>query len=208
MRIDLHVHTRERSVCAHSSTAQMVRAALARDLDGFVITDHDSLIPEDRLAYLNAKYAPFRIFGGVEVTTDIEHVLVLGVRDRALARGRWEYSELHAFVKDRDGFLALAHPFRFSSQRVGIDVERWPPHALEAFSWNTPRSAQSRIQRLAHELGTPILSNSDAHHASEVGPFYNELEREPRDSADLVAMLNAGAFTTVAPARVTSCRQG
>ena len=62
----------------------MVRTAVARGLDALVISDHDSLVPEDTRTVLNAKYAPFRIFGGVEVTTDGEHILVLGIDDEDL----------------------------------------------------------------------------------------------------------------------------
>lgn len=199
MRIDLHVHTRERSPCAHSSAHETVQAAIDAGLDGLVITDHDRLVALEELAFLNKKYAPFRVFGGVEVTTRGEHILVLGVRDHALEHGRWAYPDLHTFVGARDGFLVVAHPFRFNHRRLEIDVERFPPGALEAYSHNTPERARPRIREIAKRMGVPVLSNSDAHHSSSIGGHYNVLDKEPDDTEALIRILEEGAFEAVAP---------
>ena len=199
MRIDLHVHTRERSPCARSSADQMIRAAIDSGLDGLAITDHDRLVAREDLAYLNAKYAPFRVFGGVEVTTRGEHILVLGVRAERLEHVWWTYPDLHHFVMERDGFLAVAHPFRFNRTQVGVDLDCFPPHALEVFSQNTPTRATSRIADVAAELDVPLLSNSDAHHADDIGDYYNVLDEEPEDTTALVRILKAGAFEPVGP---------
>jgi predicted metal-dependent phosphoesterase TrpH len=194
MKIDLHVHTRERSPCGHSTTEDVIRAAIRSGLNAVAITDHDRLVPLERLCYLNAKYGPFRVFGGVEITLDREHVLVLGVHDELLERRRWTYRGLHRFVEERGGFLALAHPFRFNG-RIELDVECYPPHALEIHSHNTPRRAETRIRAVAADLNVPLLSNSDAHLAREVGAYYNILDEVPEDLAALVALLKAGAFS-------------
>jgi predicted metal-dependent phosphoesterase TrpH len=199
MKIDLHVHTRAHSPCARSSAEEMIRAAVDRGLDGLVISDHDRLVPAEDLAYLNAKYAPFRVFGGVEITTYGEHVLVLGLQDEALEDRWWAYPDLHTFVQRQGGYLALAHPFRFNPRRLEVDVERFPPHALEVHSRNTPRQAESRIREMAAQLDLSLLSNSDAHHSSDIGPYYNVLDREPGDMEGLVRILKEGVFDTVAP---------
>jgi len=199
MKIDLHVHTREGSPCAHASADEMIRAAIDCGLDGLVITDHDRLIPRERLAYLNAKYAPFRLWGGVEITTRGEHVLVLGTHDKRLEQTWWTYRDLHTFVRERGGFLAVAHPFRFNRARIEADIDRCPPDALEVYSLNTPRSAVPRIEDIAARLNLPLLSNSDAHHSGDVGSYYNLLRREPEDVDALVGMLKEGAFQAVAP---------
>jgi hypothetical protein len=177
----------------------MIRAAVDRGLDGLVISDHDRLVPMEDLAYLNGKYAPFRIFGGVEITTHGEHVLVLGVQDAALEERWWSYPDLHTFVQGQGGFLTLAHPFRFNPRQLEVDVERFPPHALEVHSRNTPRRAEARIREVAGQLGVSLLSNSDAHHRSDIGPYYNVLDREPDEMEALVRILKEGAFEPVAP---------
>jgi predicted metal-dependent phosphoesterase TrpH len=198
MKIDLHVHTRERSPCAYSSAEQMIQAAIDSGLDALVISDHDTLVPPGRLSILNARYAPFRVFGGVEVTLAWEHVLVIGVQDDMLEHRWWTYPDLHAFVEEQGGFLALAHPFRFNGQ-IELDVERFTPDALEVRSHNTPRSAETAIRAVAAALDVPLLSNSDAHWAGDIGVYYNELDEEPRDVEELVALLKAAEFTPVGP---------
>lgn len=205
MRIDLHVHTRERSSCAHSSTEAMIRAAIERDLDGLVISDHDRLVPRECLRIINAKYAPFRVFGGVEVTTRGEHILVLGVDDPEIEERYWRYPDLHGFVREREGFLAVAHPYRFSPHQIMVDLQRFPPDALEVCSRNTPRSAEPRIRELGEELHVPLLSNSDAHHVSDVGGYFNELDWEPGDVEALVSMLKSADFEPVGPAEIGAC---
>jgi predicted metal-dependent phosphoesterase TrpH len=198
VKIDLHVHTRERSPCAYSSAEQMIRAAIDSGLDALVISDHDRLVPQEHLCALNAKYAPFRVFGGVEVTLAREHVLVIGMQAELLERRWWNYRDLHAFVEEQGGFLALAHPFRFNG-RIAVDVERFPPNALEVHSHNTPRRAEPSIRGLAAVLDAPLLSNSDAHWTGDIGVYYNELDDEPEDVEGLVALLKARAFKPVAP---------
>ncbi len=198
MSIDLHVHTQERSRCARSSEEAQIQASIACGLDAIAITDHDRLVPEGRLAYLNAKYAPFRIFGGVEVTLSTEHVLVLGIHDAALERRRWHYSDLYMFVEEHEGFIALAHPFRFNAE-LGSTMEQSPPHAMEVRSSNTPRRAEGCIRQVAARLEIPLLANSDAHHVGNIGSYYNILSRTPADEADLIALLKAGTFRPEAP---------
>jgi len=180
----------------------MISAAIEAGLDGLVISDHDRLVSKDRLTYLNAKYAPFAILGGIEVTTRAEHILVLGIDDPGIERGIWRYPDLHAFVTEREGFLAVAHPYRFNPHAIGIDLDHFPPHALEMCSGNTPSSAKARIRELGEALDVPLLSNSDAHHVGDVGGYYNELDWKVRNVEELVSVLKARAFEPVAPAEV------
>jgi predicted metal-dependent phosphoesterase TrpH len=198
VKIDLHVHTRERSPCASSSAEKMIRAAIDRGLDALVISDHNRLVPPQHLSTLNAKYAPFRVFGGIEVTLAGEHALVLGVQDSLLEHRWWSYGDLHSFVSEQGGLLALAHPFRFN-RKIEADIQRFPPNALEVHSHNTPRRAEPVIRAVAAALDVRLLSNSDAHLVGDVGAHYNELDEVPEDALELVAMLKASAFMPVAP---------
>ena len=196
MKVDLHVHTRERSACGRSAAEAMIQRAIALGLDAIVFTDHDRLVPPASLAMFNAKYAPFRVWGGIEVSLEQEHALVLGIHDRFLEQASWTYPTLRDFVDGWGGFLALAHPFRFY-RRMDVTVDVRPPHALEVYSHNTPPPAEDEIRRLAARWEVPLLANSDAHHVDELGAYYNELARVPADEAELVEMLRAGAFRPV-----------
>ena len=80
-----------------------------------------------------------------------------------------------------------------------MDVERFPPHALEIHSRNTPSRAASRIGKVAERTGAYLLSNSDAHHWTDVGGYYNVLHRRPEEEDEMVSILKEGAFELVGP---------
>lgn len=194
MKIDLHVHAQERSGCATSGEEEMIQAAIAYGLDGLAFTDHQRLVPPERVAELNRKYAPFRVFGGIEITlVEGEDVLVLGVHDPALEMQRWTYPTLFRFVREQGGMLILAHPFRFR-ETIQIDIEQYPPDAVEVHSANIGACDEPQIRALAQRLNLRLLCNSDAHNTKNVGIYYNELPRVPRDEQDLLTILKAGEY--------------
>ncbi len=184
----------------------MVRSAIEHGLDAIVFTNHDRLVAPSRLAALNARYAPFKIFGGIEVTLNSEHMIVLGIHDAALELGahaapgkdptRWEYPDLHRFVRERNGLIILCHPFRYRSE-ISIDLEQYPPDAIEVYSRNTPNWAESQIREVAVKVGAQVLSNSDAHHVDSFGVFYNQLAHSVQTMPELLAALRAGEFDVV-----------
>jgi predicted metal-dependent phosphoesterase TrpH len=172
----------------------MIQAAIARGLDGLAFTDHHCLVPAGRLAELNRKYAPFRIFGGVEVSVvGGEDVLVLGTRDPALESRNWSYSDLFTFVRARAGFLILAHPFRFNDT-IQVDIEHHPPDAMELCSKNVRASDEPRIREVIERYGLRPLCNSDAHRAVDVGLYHSQLGRTPWDERELLEVLRAGDY--------------
>jgi histidinol phosphatase-like PHP family hydrolase len=198
MKVDLHVHAKERSSCARAGEEEMIQAAISRGLDGLAFTDHYQLIPRRRVAELNARYAPFCVFAGIETRIaplsgdqEGEDLLVLGLDDSSLETRRWTCPELHAFVRGRGGFMVLAHPFRFRDT-INIDVEQYPPDAIELHSKNIRVEDETRIRALAERLGVRLLCNSDAHQAQDVGLYYNVLPRMVQDARELVTVLQNG----------------
>jgi histidinol phosphatase-like PHP family hydrolase len=189
MKIDLHVHAKERSPCSIAGEEAMIQAAIERGLDGLAFTDHHHLVPPQRIAELCTKYAPFSVFNGVEISTsEGEDLLVLGLYDLLLETHPWTSPELHTFVRQRGGFLLLAHPFRFRPW-INLDLESHPPDGIEIHSTNIDSKNEDRIRALAKRLGLPLLCNSDAHLTADIGTYYNVLPRAPRDGRDLVRIL-------------------
>jgi histidinol phosphatase-like PHP family hydrolase len=193
MKIDLHVHSSERSPCGKATEEEQIRAAMAAGLDAIAFTDHHRLVPQKRLEELNRRYAPFRIYGGIEITTDGEDVLVLGIQDSTLENGKWAYRDLHAFVRSHGGFIAMAHPYRYHPE-IQLPLGQCVPDAIELYSINTAPAHADKIREVASLLGIPMLCNSDAHNADGVGKYCNVLERFPADEQELIALLKAGQF--------------
>lgn len=190
VKIDLHVHAMERSACARIGEESQIQAAIRAGLDGVAITDHNRLVPAGRLAELNKKYAPFRIFTGIEVDADREHLLVIGVHDPLLEKPGWHYPELRDFVHWRGGFIALAHPFRYGPE-LRIDIEQFPPDGIEVKSVNTPANYEGQIRALAARLGLALLENTDAHFAGQMGSYYNDLPEMASSDRELVEILKS-----------------
>ena len=194
MKIDLHVHTSNRSECAKSNENEMVETAIGSGLNGIAITDHHRLVPTERLTSLNRRYAPFHIYCGIEINADQEDWLVLGLQDSTLERKDWNYIELHTFVRSKGGVLVLAHPFRYRAH-VGVNLKRYPPDAIELRSNNIRSENVPNIRRLAEELKLPTLTNSDAHHTSALGKYYNPFPSSAIDEGAILTQIRAG--TTV-----------
>ena len=191
MKIDLHVHSSERSDCGKATEEAQIRAAIAAGLDAIVFTDHWQFVPLERLKRLNDQYAPFKIFGGIEVTADDEDFIVVGVRDPVLEKRGYSYAELHARVRAHDGFIALAHPFRFHPG-IRADIERFKPDAIEVRSPHTSESEEPRIREIATRLRLPMLCNSDAHTTDPIGKYFNVVGNGVVDERELLGLLKAG----------------
>lgn len=197
MNVDLHVHTIERSPCAIVSEIYQIETAIKAGLDGIAITDHYTLVPRQRLLALNEIYAPFKIFTGIELSAGPNDWLVLGVDDPAIERKDWRYPDLLDFVRARDGYIILAHPFRRSPD-LGDDLETYRPDGIEEASINTPAHRREDIRAIAARLGLALFTNSDAHYPDAVGSFRNRLPRMAADDKALVEVLREMKMETAA----------
>ena len=194
MKVDLHVHAKERSGCSASGEEELIQAAIDYGLDGLAFTDHGRLVPEKQLVKLNEKFAPFHVFGGIEISVEEgEDVLVFGVQDRVLERMKWRYADLHDFVRKCNGCLILAHPFRYRDH-VNIDVETRKPDAIELHSINIGICDEPKILALARQVGSHTICNSDAHWEDHVGLYHVDILGRPENDAGLVSLLRYGAF--------------
>jgi histidinol phosphatase-like PHP family hydrolase len=193
MKIDFHVHSSDRSDCGRVTDEEQVQAAINAGLDGFFFTDHHRFISVDKLDDLNRRFAPFRVFRGIEISCDGEDFLVLGIADRKLESYDWRYADLHAFVHEHNGFIVLAHPFRFQKD-LAVDCERLRPDAIEICSANTPANERSRIQEIARAWNIPTLCNSDAHSVEAIGKYFNILDDTPENEITLIDLLRARRF--------------
>ncbi len=193
MKIDLHVHTRERSPCGRSGETEMIESAIEHGMNGLFFTEHNQFVPRDRIVELNNLYRPFRIFSGIEVSLGNEHALVYGLDDAVLERpDYWTYLDLRGFVKAGGGLMILAHPYRY--QPVGAEIEAHPPDAVEYRSTNIKPENVATILEFSEKTGCRKVCASDAHHRDMVGNYYVDLERMAGNVGDVIAQLLAGRY--------------
>lgn len=193
MKIDIHVHSAERSACARSGEEEVIRASAGAGLDAVFFTDHDRLVPPGRLYELNEKYRPFKIFGGIEVSAGKEHILVLGLDAPELeSAGSWTCRELVRFASRMQGFTVLAHPYRYAPPDEEVFLS--PPDAVEFRSSNINPENEGLILSAAGRMGCSAVCSSDGHRAENAGMFFVELEERVADEAEAISLMKEGRF--------------
>lgn len=190
MLIDLHTHTKVRSACSALTPEALVRAARVRGLDGVCITEHDAVWPPAEARRL-AEEMEFVVVRGMEVTTEVGHVLVFGLErhDPAMAT----LVELHRIVRSEGALMYLAHP----SRRYGT----LPPDDLAAVfdSVEVHNGTEGLLEndnaaKLARGLPLPGIGGSDAHSAREVGVCATHFEARVAEEASFLSALRTGAY--------------
>ncbi len=167
-----------------------MRAAVARGLDGVCITEHDAIWPADEIARV-ADEMSFLVLRGMEVTTEVGHVLVFGLDHHNPAMAVLD--DLRHIVGADDGLMYLAHP----SRRYGT----LPPDDLSSVfdSVEVQNGTEGMLQndnaaRLASALRLPGIGGSDAHSVREVGVCATEFSAPVHDEASFLAALRAGGY--------------
>jgi predicted metal-dependent phosphoesterase TrpH len=171
LRIDPHVHSDD-SYDGHDPVELILEHASEIELDGVVVTDHDTIDASLRAAELAPSYGLVGI-PGVEVSTAAGHLLALGVEE-CPKRGR-PLDETIATVRDLGGIAVIPHPFQRSRHGIrkryirncdGIEV-----YNSMVFTGFRNRRANTFATRRNY----PKLGASDAHHVRNVGRAYTEI---------------------------------
>ena len=190
MLIDLHCHTRVHSRCSALTPEALARAAIARGLDGVCITEHDSLWPLHEIERLGESMR-FLVLRGMEVTTEVGHVLVFGMERHHAELATLD--GLHRIVRAEGGLMFLAHPGR----RYGT----LPPDDLSAYfdSVEAQNGTEGMLQNdtaaaLARNLRLPGIGGSDAHSVREVGVCATEFTAEISGEASFLDALRSGEY--------------
>lgn len=200
-KIDLHVHTNEYSSCSIATPEELIESAIRKNIDGLVFTEHDKLFSDRRLKELNERYAPFKIFSGIEISIEddknnIEHVVVLGVHDNTIEERKWDYAGLYNFVKEHNGIIILAHPYRYRDFVI-CNVENYPPDAIEIFSSNLDNEKLEKRLELCRLTGASRVTNSDGHSVDKVAIYYNLFDKTPENEKELIDMFRNREYTAL-----------
>jgi len=188
--IDLHTHTRFFHWNPGSPTqfdpvgARLLRmAARWRGLDGIALTNHDYYHPYEGTEVLSIP--------GIEVSTTEGDVLVVGPDPPVeTPPGKHAPAAVTDRAHDRGCAAILAHPYRDSTVAdSGAAVD-----AVEV-NGKHPRRRE-RVERLAGELGVPLVGGSDAHFPFEVGRAYTVVEADTLTAEAVVEAILDGRVET------------
>jgi predicted metal-dependent phosphoesterase TrpH len=188
---ELHAHTREHSPCSRVGAADLVTAALAKGLDGLILTDHHYLWPLEEIQDLrsaSAVPATFLLASGQEVTTsDVGDVLVYGppvtigpgIRLPELRR------------KFPDAALVLAHPWRGQNRPSMTELFDANLDAVEVLNRHHRFSQNRRAMREWFTWGFVATAGTDSHDR-KVGVYPTSFPEEATTFEAVVASIKAG----------------
>lgn len=190
MLIDLHCHTRVFSACSALTPDALVRAAKARGLDGVCITEHDALWPLEDIERL-AGEMDFVVLRGMEVTTEVGHVLVFGAGSHRPETASLE--ALRQVVAEDGALMFLAHPSRKYGTLLPSDLPSWFD-SVESQNGTEGMLQNDHAVHLARGMRLPGIGGSDAHSVREVGICATEFEGDVRGEASFLEALRNGAY--------------
>ncbi len=190
MIIDMHIHTRF-SPCSNIKIRQLVQRAQERELDGFCVTDHDTI---DSLSlFKNQPEVPgICIIVGIEYTTQKGDFLVFGPIEQIPKC--MDAKNLLKWVQKEGGVAIPAHPFRkdrpvdpnilLNSKIIeGLNGRNLPAENELCKEWI-----------LKNTNGVKIIGGSDAHTLAEVGRIVTVFEKNIYSVEDLIDELRHGHY--------------
>jgi predicted metal-dependent phosphoesterase TrpH len=209
MIVDMHVHTRA-SLDSPASVEEYCRTAHRfrkyHPFDGIVFTEHRFFDEENDYRAIADKYELF-VFKGIEMDTDLGHLLVYGVTKRFLkkidvSQLRIKAGDVIRAISDYGGIAVPSHPFRESA--FGETLESGAGildgiSVIETLNGSSTGDENHRAARLSIRNGFSGIGGSDAHYVNAHW-FLNaatEFENPVHTDEDLVRELKGGKFSPI-----------
>ncbi len=207
--IDMHLHTTKGASDSMLNPDDLIDEATRVGLTGVNITEHDRMWESWDLSPFRKKHDHIFVNNGMEVSTDMGHILAIGLKGYEGGIRRLE--KLRQVADDQGAFLVVAHPFRHFFDPVHFKREGKEPftlspeeaarlpvfqlvHGIEVLNGcNTPRENYFALQ-VAKTLGKPGTGGSDAHSTQGIGYFAAVFEETLESTAQMVEQMHKGRF--------------
>jgi predicted metal-dependent phosphoesterase TrpH len=184
LKIDLHVHTTG-SDDSFVEPEQLPVILKKRGLDGVAITNHDLLTEVSSSETI--------ILPGIEVSTRQGHIIGLGISD-PIAKGRTA-DETIALIHVFGGVAIVPHPFDPISPCVDPLKLTSRPEAIETINSDALffRLNRRLAERVANQIGLPMVAGSDAHIPEAVGDAYTLFDSNSKSVDDILQAIRTGS---------------
>jgi predicted metal-dependent phosphoesterase TrpH len=144
----------------------MIEAAIAKGLQGMIITDHDNVKGGLVGRKTAREYGDFQVLPGAEVSSRSGHILAIGI-EANVPKGLG-VEETVERIHDLGGIAVASHPFS-SRVRPSLGAECLKTDGLEAFNATNRGLANAMAASLARANGRPVTAGSDSHWVRTVG---------------------------------------
>lgn len=194
MKIDLHCHTKY-SFDNDLEPADLIEQAVRVGLDGICITEHfsvDASRPVEDIPVPNG----FRVFRGVEISTDLGHLLAFGLKNDS-----WNIWKADLFLNAQEvihrihelgGICAPSHPFRGWDSFGAMVLEMEGLDAVETHNGYNTLEMNVQAMSCARMRNLPSIGGSDSHHKEQVGRAYTVFTNPIQTMDDLISEIRKG----------------
>lgn len=181
---DFHIHTVYSADSLIQPKTLVDMLAAHNFIKVAAVTDHDSVRGCKATVELASAYPDILIIPGVEISTQLGDVIVLGTYE--LPPKPWIPEVVVDYAKSIDGVSIIAHPFR--TYGMGEQARNYKVDAIEVLNGGSTREANSQAKELAKSIGLPGTAGSDAHQVSELFSVYNQVETSMNIDSVLAAI--------------------
>lgn len=207
--IDMHLHTTRGASDSGLDPEDLAEEARSRGLTAVHVSEHDRLWDRFQLDAFRERHNDLLVANGMEVSTDLGHILALGLKEYVGGIRRAE--TLRRVADEQGAFLVVAHPFRHFFdpvyfRRQGKEPFTLTPEqaaklpvfqlvdAVEVLNGANTLRENLFALRVAQAAGKPGTGGSDAHSTQGIGIFCAVLERNCSTQEELLEELHAGRF--------------
>ncbi len=165
MILDIHLHTVYSD--GLNTPAEMAAQVRKLGLDGFAITDHNT-VKGQKIAKAIARKLDIECIPGIEVSSINGHILGLFVT-KDIEKGL-SAEETVEKIHEQGGVAIAAHPYDHFREGVGDLVKKIKFDYIEVYNTRAPFLPDNwKAQKVAQQLGAKMTAASDAHAIAEVG---------------------------------------
>lgn len=206
--LDAHVHTVRGAADSSLQPSDLLAEAQRIGLTGINISEHDRVWETHDWSRFSDEASPIFMSRGMEVSTDMGHVIVFGVDQ--YVQGMRSAERLREIADEMGAFISVAHPFRHffdpvTFLRQGKEPFNMTPeeaaermrvfhvvHGIEVGNGGNTRRENEFAYRVASILGKPMTGGSDAHSTSGIGVYTTVFPESLTSREQMLGLLHAG----------------
>jgi len=191
IQADLHIHTQ------YSSDSTINPKTLVEQLNAhptikvIAITDHNTVEGYFKVRQLAEAYTDILIIPGVEITTSLGDLILLGVIE--MPSQPQNINDVITFARERDAVIIVAHPYR--AYGLGTAAKKYDVDAIETLNGCSPPQVNKLAENLAREMHLPGVAGTDAHNVEELWTVYNEIQA-PLNTEAILKAIRGGMVKT------------
>lgn len=204
MKIDMHTHTKEGSVCSNVPVELLIDTLIKKGFDGVLITDHESIKGFECFKLLNKKPSDFIVLRGFEYTTTLGDMLVILPTEEVIPyKQNMGPFELIDIVHQKGGVVGIAHMFR-DIVSIGNNAKNFKllesivkkVDFIEVENGLADEDANFTALWWAMQYFKPQTKGSDSHTVEDIGKTGTIFIADIKDEKDLIEAIKNNKIKT------------